>query len=34
MIQSTNFENLYGFEFSAMRTPTFGVKRTSQKAAL
>jgi hypothetical protein len=26
MTQTTNFENLYGFELSAMSTPTFSVK--------
>jgi hypothetical protein len=34
MIQSTNFENLYGFEFSAMRTPTFGVKKNFPKGSI
>jgi hypothetical protein len=34
MTQTTNFENLYGFEFSAMSTPTFSVKQTFQKASL
>jgi hypothetical protein len=33
MTQTTNFENLHGFEFSAMSTPTFSVKKTFQKAS-
>jgi hypothetical protein len=32
--QSTNFENLNGFEFSVISTPAFGVKITFQKASL
>jgi hypothetical protein len=31
---TTNFENIYGFEFSAMSTPTFGEKNTFQGASL
>jgi hypothetical protein len=31
---TTNFENLYGFELSAMSTPTFAEKNTFQEASL
>jgi hypothetical protein len=34
MTHTTNFENLYGFELSAMSPPAFGVKKTFQKASL
>jgi hypothetical protein len=34
MTQTTNFDNLYGFEFSAMSTQTFAVKETFLKASL
>jgi hypothetical protein len=34
MTQTSNFENLYGFELSAMSPPTFGLKKPFQKASL
>jgi hypothetical protein len=32
LTQSTNFENICGFEFSALTTPTFDAKETFEKA--